>query len=62
MGLKKSESDATIIYPADDYFNANILDRMYEYKKLGYDIVCPSRFIRGGMIKNCPLFKFLIVK
>ena len=35
IGLKKSESDATIIYPADDYFNANILDRMYEYKKLG---------------------------
>ena len=62
MGLKKSESDAVIIYPADDFFNANILDQMYDYRKSGYDIVCPSRFIQGGMIKNCPLIKFLIVK
>ena len=62
MGLKKSESDAVIIYPADDFFNAKILDTMYEYKNSGYDIVCPSRFIQGGMIKNCPIIKFLIVK
>ena len=62
MGLKKSESDAVIIYPADDFFNAKILDPMYEYKNSGYDIVCPSRFIQGGMIKNCPIIKFLIVK
>ena len=30
--------------------------------KGGYDIVCPSRFIKGGLIKNCPLIKYLIVK
>ena len=62
IGLKKSESDAVIIYPADDFFNAKILDPMYEYKNSGYDIVCPSRFIQGGMIKNYPIIKFLIVK
>ena len=62
FGLKNVSSDAAIIYPADDFFNANILDEMYDYKKKGYDIVCPSRFIKGGKIKNCPLIKFIIVK
>ena len=61
-GLKNSNSEAAIIYPADDFFNADLLDRMYEYKKDGYDIVCPSRFIKGGKIKNCPLIKYLIVR
>ncbi len=61
-GLKNSKSEAAIIYPADDFFNAKLLDRMYEFKKKGYDIVCPSRFIKGGKIKNCPLIKYLIVR
>ena len=61
-GLNNSSSDAAIVYPADDFFNAKILDKMYDYKINGYDVVCPSRFIRGGIIKNCPLIKFLIVK
>ena len=61
-GLNKSVSDAAIVYPADDFYNAKILDEMYDYKTKGYDLVCPSRFIRGGIIKNCPLIKYLIVK
>ena len=24
--------------------------------------VCPSRFMKGGVFKNCPLIKYLIVK
>ena len=48
MGLKKSESDAAIIYPADDFFNANILEQMYEYKKLGYDITCHTEPLWKG--------------
>ena len=51
-GLNKSVSDAAIVYPADDFYNAKILDEMYYYKTKGYDLVCPSRFIRGGIIKN----------
>ncbi len=61
-GLKNSTSEAAIIYPADDFFNGELLDKMFEYKKSGYDIVCPSRFIKGGKIKNCPLIKYLIVR
>ena len=61
-GLNESKSEAAIVYPADDFFNAKILDDMYLLSKKGYEIVCPSRFIKGGLIKNCPLIKFLIVK
>ena len=39
-----------------------LLDKMYDLYKQGYDVVCPSRFIKGGLIKNCPMIKFLIVK
>ena len=35
---------------------------MYLLYKEGYDVVCPSRFMKEGYIKNCPLIKFLIVK
>ena len=62
FGLNESKSEAAIVYPADDFFNAKILDEMYLLSKKGYEIVCPSRFIKGGLIKNCPLIKFLIVK
>lgn len=61
-GLKKSQSEAAIIYPADDFFNASLLEKMFEFRNKGYDIVCPSRFIKGGKIKNCPLIKLIIVK
>lgn len=61
-GLNKSQSEAAIIYPADDFFNASLLENMFEFRKKGYDIVCPSRFIKGGKIKNCPLIKLIIVK
>ena len=42
--------------------NGLLLDKMYELFLEGYDIVCPSRFIKGGLIKNCPLVKYIIVK
>jgi len=61
-GIIKSHSESVIIYPADDYNNAHLLDRMYVLFENGYDVVCPSRFMKGGIIKNCPLIKLLIVR
>ncbi len=61
-GIRASTSEAVIVYPADDFENAELLDQMYTHYLKGYDIVCPSRFMKGGAIKNCPLIKYLIVK
>tara|TARA_B100001964_G_C14175006_1_gene573398 strand:- start:166 stop:852 length:687 start_codon:yes stop_codon:yes gene_type:complete len=61
-GIYKSNSSAIIVYPADDFNNGTLLDQMYQEFKNGYDIVCPSRFMSGGVIKNCPLLKYLIVR
>tara|TARA_B100000085_G_C18437795_1_gene469465 strand:- start:191 stop:880 length:690 start_codon:yes stop_codon:yes gene_type:complete len=57
-----SKSDSLIIYPADDYNNGPLLEKMYSEYLKGNDVVCPSRFMKGGLIKNCPLLKYLIVK
>ena len=62
MGIFSSKSKALIVYPADDFNNGLLLDKMYELFLKGYDIVCPSRFMKGGLIKNCPLIKYIIVK
>ena len=51
-----------IVYPADDLINGNILDDMYTLYLEGYDIVAPSRFMKGGSMKNCPLIKEIIVR
>jgi len=61
-GLNFSTAKSMIVYPADDFNNGPILDKMYSYFLDGYDIVCPSRFINGGYIKNCPLVKYFIVR
>ena len=46
-----------IVYPADDLINATIIDQMYEKFLEGYDIVAPSRFMKGGNMIGCPLIK-----
>ena len=60
--IKISTSEAIIVYPADDYHNGKLLDQMFKEYQNGNEVVCPSRFIKGGIIKNCPLLKLLIVK
>ena len=42
--------------------NGKIIDRMVEKYKEGYDIVAPSRFMKGGSMKNCPFIKSIIVR
>ena len=61
-GFYFSKSKAVIMYPADDFQNGLLLDRMYEYFLEGYDVICPSRFMKGGLMKNCPLLKSFLVR
>ena len=62
QGFLKGNSDAVIVYPADDFLNYKLLDKMYNKYLDGNDIVVASRFIKGGSMKNCPLIKSIIVR
>ncbi len=62
-GLKKSSSSCKIVYPADDFLNMELIDKMYEsYLKDNADIVVASRFIEGGSMKGCPVLKSVLVR
>ena len=61
-GLNFGNSDCVIVYPADDFLNINIVDKMYFSFKDGNDIVVASRFIKGGSMKGCPLLKSILVR
>ena len=61
-GIKKTDSDAILIYMADDHENHKLIDTCFEKFLSGYDVVCPSRFIEGGKMIGNPFFKGLITK
>jgi glycosyltransferase involved in cell wall biosynthesis len=61
-GLRKSESDIVLVFPADDDYNAGILDDMFRLGREGADIVCASRFMKGGSMHNCPWVKAVLVR
>ena len=61
-GFEKIQSKATLLYPADDHENFNLIAKMFYKFCEGYDIVCASRFIDGGSYEGAPLVKRLIVK
>ena len=61
-GLAASTAPFVIVYPADDDFNAGILDRMIAMAESGCDIVCASRFIPGGSMIGCPWLKAALVR
>ncbi len=48
--------------PADDDYNAGILDAMVRMAETGCDIVCASRFMPGGSMVGCPWLKALLVR
>lgn len=61
-GFAASTSPFVVVYPADDDFNAGILDRMAATAESGCDIVCASRFIPGGSMVGCPWLKAMLVR
>ena len=61
-GFENIQSKATLLYPADDHENFNLISEMFYKFCEGYDIVCASRFIDGGSYEGAPLIKRLIVK
>ena len=61
-GFTASRAPFVVVFPADDDFNAGILDAMVDKAKRGADIVCASRFIPGGCMIGCRWLKATLVR
>ena len=56
-GFKISSASAVIVFMADDHINHNLINLCYKKFNEGYDIVCPSRFVKGGKMVGNPILK-----
>jgi glycosyltransferase involved in cell wall biosynthesis len=61
-GFAASTAPIVVAYPADDDFNGAILDPMVALIREGCDVVCASRFMPGGAMRNCPWLKASLVR
>lgn len=61
-GIENSFAPITIVMPADDDYNSNLIDKIKFAHDQGADIVCPNRFMKGSLVENYPKFKLVIVK
>jgi len=56
-GLEVSDTDAILVMMADLSDDLSIVDIMYEMINFGYDVVCGSRYMKGGQQIGGPLIK-----
>ncbi|MEI9804214.1 MAG: glycosyltransferase family 2 protein [Pseudolabrys sp.] len=61
-GFAASRAPFVLVFPADDDFNAGIIDAMVAKAEQGADVVCASRFIPGGSMVGCPWLKATLVR
>ncbi len=61
-GFKASTAEAILVFPADDTYNTEIIDPLMNRFREGYDLVVPSRFMRGGKMEGCPALKSFLVR
>ena len=61
-GFAASTAPFVVMFPADDDFNAGILDQMIDLARQGCDVVCASRFMPGGTMQGAPLLKTTLVR
>jgi len=61
-GFADSKAPFVLVFPADDDFNAHVIDSMVAKGQTGYDIVCASRFMAGGGMHGCPWLKAALVR
>ena len=61
-GFAASTAPIVVAYPADDDFNAGIIDSMVALVRDGCDVVCASRFLPGGTMQGCPWLKAVLVR
>lgn len=61
-GFKNVEAPAAVVFPADESYNAPIIDAMYAKFKEGNDVVVASRFMKGGSMSGGPFVKSIMVR
>jgi glycosyltransferase involved in cell wall biosynthesis len=61
-GFAASTAACIVVFPADDDFNAGIIDAMVAKAEQGADVVCASRFMPGGRMEGCPWLKATLVR
>ncbi|MBI4323017.1 MAG: glycosyltransferase family 2 protein [Candidatus Omnitrophica bacterium] len=61
-GFEASAAPAVLVYPADDTYNAGIIDQMVQQCEAGCRIVSASRLMPGGRMVGCPWLKDLLVR
>lgn len=61
-GFLQTSAPFVLTFPADDDYNAARINTMIDKAESGHDIVCGSRFIPGGYMKDCPWLKALFVR
>ena len=59
-GFAASNRPLTLVLTADDDYNAGIIGAMVAKAQSGCDVVCASRFARGGSMTGCPLIKAML--
>lgn len=61
-GFAASRAPFVLMFPADDDYNAGMLDAMVKKAEDGCAIVCASRFMPGGGMVGCPWLKAVLVR
>ena len=61
-GFAASKAPFAVVLPADDDYNAGIIDALVARADSGCDIVCASRFMAGGSMVGCPWLKAFFVR
>jgi glycosyltransferase involved in cell wall biosynthesis len=56
-GLQRAEDDYLLVTMADMSDDYSVVDKMYKSMLEGYDIVCGSRYVKGGRQISGPLIK-----
>ncbi len=57
VGIKKAQGKAVVVTMADLSDDEGQIDQMAALIDKGYDIICPSRYMRGGGLVGGPWFK-----
>lgn len=61
-GFAASRAPFVLMLPADDDYNAAMIDAMIALGRGGCDLVCASRFMPGGAMMGCPWLKAVLVR